>query len=65
MTETKLVMVGNYTYETDLDLKVGDKVVLPTPSWLLDVKPPTWTVEVTSLSSTFQGNCLSIISKGE
>ena len=65
MTETKLVMVGNYTYETDLDLKVGDKVVLPTPSWLLDVKPPTWTGEVTSLSSTFQGNCLSVISKGE
>ncbi len=24
----KRVMVGNYTYETDLDLKVGDKVVL-------------------------------------
>lgn len=36
----KKVVVNGYTYETDLDLEVGDEVVLPTPSWLLDVNPP-------------------------
>jgi len=64
MSNTKRVVVNHsHTYETNLDLKVGDTVTLPTPSWLRDVKPPTWEGEVTSLESTYDGACAKIINK--
>jgi len=47
----KRVQVGKYTYETDLPVQVGDVVLLPTPSWLCDVQPPTFEGTVTSLTS--------------
>jgi hypothetical protein len=59
----KRVMVGNYTYETDLNLKVGDEVILPTPDFLRDVKGPTYKGKVTSLTSTYEGPCIKIIRK--
>lgn len=58
------VLVGNHTYECDIiDIKVGDKVLLPTPYWLQDVKGPTWIGEVTSLNSDYDGQCERIIRK--
>lgn len=55
------VQVGRYTFETDLPVKVGDTVVLPTPAYLRDVKGPTWTGKVTSLTSDYSGDCAKII----
>lgn len=57
----KRVMVGDYTYETDLDLKVGDEVVIPTPDFLRDVKGPTFKGKITSLTSTYNGSCIKIL----
>jgi hypothetical protein len=57
----KKVQVGNYTYETDLPVKVGDTVVLPTPYWLKEVKGDTWEGVVTSLESDYNGPCARII----
>ena len=60
----KRVMVdSNYTYETDLDLKVGDKVVLPTAYYLRDVKGQTFVGEITALQSNYNGPCEKIIKK--
>lgn len=59
----KRIMVGNYTYETNLNLKVGDKVVLPTAYFLRDVKGATWVGQVTSLASEYDGSCEKVISK--
>lgn len=57
----KRVVVSGYTYETDLDLKVGDRVLLPTPDFLMDVRGPTWEGTVSSLTSTYDGPCRRII----
>lgn len=46
------VMIGKYTYESDLALRVGDRVLLPTPDWLRDVKGPTWEGVVSQILST-------------
>ena len=46
------------------DLKIGDEVILPSPSWLSDVNP-TWTGTVTKLESDYDGHCVSVISKVE
>jgi hypothetical protein len=54
-------MVGEHTYETDLPLQVRDCVVLPTASWLVDVKGPTWEGKVTSLESDYDGPCLKVM----
>lgn len=59
----KRIQVGNYTYETDLKLKVGDKVVLPTAYWLRDVNGPIWVGIVTSTKSDYTGPCEKVISK--
>ncbi len=59
------IMVGNYTYETDLKLKVGDKVVLPTAYFLRDVKGATWIGQVTALKSDYTGPCERVISKAK
>jgi len=62
---TKLlrVVVGRYTYETDLDLKIGDRVLLPTVEWLARVQGPTWEGVVTALESDYDGPCKRIIAK--
>lgn len=49
----KVVVNGQYTYETDLSVNIGDKVEYPTVSWLRDVKGPTQIGEVTSLQSDY------------
>lgn len=59
--QLKRVMVGRYTYETDLPVKMGDKVLLPTPSWLRDVKGPTWEGTVTAMESDYTGQCVRIL----
>ena len=59
----KRVIVNGYTYETDLNLAVGDMVVLPTASWLRDVMGDTWEGTVSSLTSDYTGDCARIIRK--
>ena len=63
-TEKRIVVNHRYTYVTVLDVKIGDEVVLPSPSWLSDVSP-TWTGTVTKLESDYDGYCVSVISKIE
>ena len=63
-TEKRIVVNHRYTYVTVLDVKIGDEVVLPSPSWLSDVNP-TWTGTVTKLESDYDGYCVSVISKIE
>ena len=63
-TEKRIVVNHRYTYVTVLDVKIGDEVVLPSPSWLTDVSP-TWTGTVTKLESDYDGYCASVISKLE
>jgi hypothetical protein len=63
-TEKRIVVNHRYTYVTVLDVKIGDEVVLPSPSWLTDVSP-TWTGTVTKLESDYDGYCVSVISKIE
>ena len=58
----KIVINHGYTYESgDLAIKIGDTAVLPTPSWLLDVKPPTWEGIVTATTSEYEGWCAKVI----
>jgi hypothetical protein len=61
-TEKRIVVNHRYTYITLLDLKIGDEVIVPSPSWLSDVNP-TWTATVTKLTSDYDGYCLRVISK--
>ena len=59
----KVVIDNKYSYETGkIKVKKGSKVVLPTPDWLRDVKGNTWVGKVTSLKSTYDGECMRIIS---
>ena len=56
------IRVGNYTYETgNLNVEVGDTVILPTADWLRDVKGPTWEAKVTAIGSDYAGYCTKII----
>jgi hypothetical protein len=57
----KRVKVGRYTYETDLPVKVGDVVLLPTPDRLLSVKGPTWEGTIASLTSDYTGPCSRVL----
>jgi hypothetical protein len=59
----RVVVNDQYTYETTLDVKVGDEVTLPVPFPLRIVKGPTWKGTVTSLSSDYKGSCERIIAK--
>ncbi len=59
----RVVVNGGLTYETNLDVKVGDTVLLPTPSWLQDVKGPTWEGKITSLESDYTGPCVRVLGK--
>lgn len=56
------IQVGSYTYETgNLNVEVGETVILPTPYWLRDVKGPTWEAKVTAIGSDYAGPCTKII----
>ncbi len=61
------VTVGGYIYETDLDLKVGDKVLLPVPYGMWDIpgfdKPREGTVTSLKVSTDYDGPCRKIIKK--
>jgi hypothetical protein len=59
----KVIVNNNYTYETNLELKIGDKVVLPTPSYLRDTLENTWIGTVTALESEYDGYCYKVIRK--
>ena len=61
MIKNRVIVNGNYTYETDKEVKVGSIVVVPTPSWLRDAKGATWEGKVTSLESNYDGPCMKII----
>jgi len=59
----KRVIVNNqYSFDTNLKVRVGSTVVLPTPYWLRDVKGDTWEGKVTALTSDYTGDCVQIIS---
>jgi hypothetical protein len=53
----KRVIVNGYTYETDMKLKVGDRVLLPSPF------TDTWEGIVDSLKSDYTGHCSQVIKK--
>jgi hypothetical protein len=57
----RVIINSQYTYETDLDISIGDSVLLPTASWLVDALGDTWEGEVTSLESDYDGWCARII----
>jgi hypothetical protein len=57
----KIKVDNKYTYACKFNAKIGQKVILPTPSWLRDVKGPTWTGKVTSLTSDYTGYCEQVI----
>lgn len=52
---------NKHTYETNLEVKVGDNVLLPTADFLRDVKGPTYVGTVTSLTSSYTGACRNVI----
>jgi len=53
------VRVNNYTWETDLDLQVGDEVILPA-TWLSEVRG-TWTGKVSEIGDGgYKGPCKRI-----
>lgn len=54
--EVKKVVVNGYTYETDLDVQLGDRVVLPGRG------KGTWTGTVQSFESSYTGPCKQILS---
>jgi hypothetical protein len=53
---TRVVVDGRYSYETDLELEVGDEVLLP-PSGM----GGQWVARVTALSSDYTGPCRRIL----
>ena len=57
----RVVVDNNYTYETNLKVKVGDTVKVPTTYWLRDVFGAYWFPKVTNLKSDYTGDCLKIV----
>jgi len=55
------IVVKGYTYETDLDVNVGDIVELPTAYWLRDILGDTWEGVVQSLEGKYDGYCEKVI----
>jgi hypothetical protein len=53
---TRVIVDGRYVYETDLELEVGDEVLLP-PSGF----GGQWVARVTALSSDYSGPCKRIV----
>ncbi len=58
----KRIQVGKYTYETDLPVKIGDRVVLPSAAWRVETQGPTWKGTVTALESNYAGPCKRVLS---
>ncbi len=61
-TTHRVIVDDKYTYETDLTLEIGDRVILPSPKKHLSVDA-TWEGTVTSLTSNYTGPCKQILSK--
>ena len=62
LIDMKIIVNNAYSYETGRHIvKKGDRVILSTPSWLLDVKPPTWEGTVTATKSDYDGHCDTIL----
>jgi len=61
-TEMKKIIVNGYTYETDLDVNIGDTVEFPTADWLRDVYGYSQEGVVTALESDYDGECVRILS---
>lgn len=59
----KIVVNHRYTYVTNLDLAIGDTVVLPTPDYLRDIDGDEWIGTVTALTSDYNGKCATVIGK--
>jgi ribosome assembly protein YihI (activator of Der GTPase) len=53
---TRVVVDGRYTYETDLELEVGDQVLLPASGL-----GGQWVARVTALSSEYSGPCKRLV----
>jgi hypothetical protein len=58
----KRIIVNGYTYETDLDVNIGDVVEFPTADWLRDVYGYSQEGVVTALESDYKGECVRILS---
>jgi hypothetical protein len=58
---TRIVVKNQYTYETDLPVKVGDIVLLPTAAWMRSITGDTWSAKVTALTSDYKGPCQRVI----
>lgn len=54
----RVVVEGKYTYETNLSVALGSKVLLPNPRSKSD---STWVGTVTALTSTYTGPCRQIV----
>lgn len=57
---TKVIIDDKYTYWTDVEVSVGDKVVLP-PGWGYD----EWEGTVTEIGSRWPGKCKAIVRLAE
>jgi hypothetical protein len=57
----KIVVDDKYTYESEFKVRKGQRVVLPSPYWLRDVRP-TWIGKVTDTKSDYTGYCEKVIS---
>jgi hypothetical protein len=58
----RIIINHKYTYETDLEVKVGDTVVLPSPrKSLAEGKVSAWRGSVTALTSLYDGPCKKVI----
>jgi len=57
----KRVVVNGYTYETDLDVKVGDRVLLPGGGVRAMLGELTWEGTVTAIGSAYTGPCRRVI----
>lgn len=61
-TWRRVVVDGHYTYITDLPVKLGSKVLLPTPEWGYSIfGSDPWEGTVTSFISDYSGPCRTII----
>lgn len=58
----KFVTAKGYTYETNMRVRVGSLVELPTVHFLRDVQGDTYTDKVARLTSDFEGICKRVIS---
>jgi hypothetical protein len=58
--EKRITVNGKYAYDTDLPVKVGDRVILPAHAC-----SDEWVGRVTDLTSDYQGECKRVLSRRE